>query len=399
MAVGVVIGASACASANAGSEKVNATAEALDAHEAPAASVVFTLTGSERPTLRVEHVDEASGTKFVVGDAFACAETGDGTSRLSCNARTGSATLAVLHRASGDGATVVHWATGYTSDDRTFLRCDAPDVEAAPADRGPRVRRIGCHAFHADSHVNGVFVSPFTSDVPGLSIRNAHLVGDAAAGGARVLRGMAPHGDGDYAELARAGVGEVLLFKDPEPNLPPDRTDTVLEAQALEAMGIRPHDVPFKWKQYPDFATPCAQTIEALRIVKDALASDRSIYFHCTVGEDRTGFLAGMIRMLREGRTHEDVFAREMCEHGYSAGDPQKPFGGVVERIDQDLTPVFTKMAYKIAKGEIAWDRLDPATCAVDPDGDPAYRADARFHPEGFRCLPSSLYVASPGVR
>jgi hypothetical protein len=367
----------ACGSASAPGRSAEDGRVSVEALALEGAATATLLVAGSGKSLQVE---AAQGSLLATGDAFECEETAGGA-RLSC--RRGEDTLDVLHRQDARVAAVFRKG-GYASDVRAFFNCDH-------ASHGHGERRLACSAFTPQDHVAGNFVSPFASDVPGIDIRNVHVVAQTDTG-VRVLRGMAPHTPAEYAELTSAGVGRVLLFKDPEPNTPPDRTDIVLEEKTLAPLGIEAVNVPFKWRDFTDFETPCTQTIDALRALKASIDESKSAYFHCTVGEDRTGYLAGLFRMLREGRSHEDVFVHEMCEHGYSAGDPQKPFAHVVERIDADLTPVFTKMAFKIARGEIAWDHLDAGTCRNDPGSDPEYAADPAFQPERFRCMASTNY-------
>ena len=87
--------------------------------------------------------------------------------------------------------------------------------------------------------------------------------------------------------------------------------------------------IAFPWKGYPDFKTPCRQTVQGLRFLVGHAQRGMKVYFHCTVGEDRTGELAGLYRMLAEGLDASTAFHGELCEGGYSAGNPQKPYNGV----------------------------------------------------------------------
>ena len=88
----------------------------------------------------------------------------------------------------------------------------------------------------------------------------------------------------------------------------------------------------------------------------------------------------------------EAIFEQELCEGGYSSGNPQKPFAGVAKEIDADLTPLYLKMAFKIANGELSTSSLDESVCDVDPAGDAAFADDAKWDAEKFRCSVSTRY-------
>jgi hypothetical protein len=225
--------------------------------------------------------------------------------------------------------------------------------------------------------------SPFDSTVPGLSIRNAHVVvGDNAK--PRLIRSQAPNKDHEYTELKDIGVTDVLIFKKET------RNEVKKEIAKLLELGIkeeRVRHISFLYKDFPDFETPCRQTIEALEFMQlMRTKSSRKLLFHCTVGEDRTGYLAGIVRLMSEKISVEEVFKQEMCKNGYSSGNPNKP-GLVTSAIDRDLTPVFLKMAYLIKKGRIKWKSLDPEVCSADPADSDDFTAENEFKDlKRFRC-------------
>src|SRR5690606_20131805 len=84
--------------------------------------------------------------------------------------------------------------------------------------------------------------------------------------------------------------------------------------------------------------------------------------FHCTAGEDRTGALAGLFRMLDEGLSTDEVFYGEMCPRGYSNGNPNKPWK-VTGAIEAGLTPLFEAIAEKIEKEALNFDSLEKSLC------------------------------------
>lgn len=214
-----------------------------------------------------------------------------------------------------------------------------------------------------------VLISPFPPDKGlGIDIHNTHLV---ANGESLVLRGQRPMSAYYVKQLTDQGISQVLIFRN---NVPGE--DTVAEERLWleENPKIKAiYEIPFKWKDITNFQEACEQTMEALRIMKNStIKKDAGLFFHCTVGEDRTGYLAGLYRMIFEKKTAEDVFQNEMCRWGYADGNSKArginikpPF--VVEAIHEAITPTFAKMAAMIKAGKITADNLDEGVCAKEP--------------------------------
>jgi hypothetical protein len=193
------------------------------------------------------------------------------------------------------------------------------------------------------------------STVKNLSISNAHLVGKNLGS---VYRGSQPVGKED--QLVKIGITDVLIFK----NQIKDEVDQ--EIENLKAAGIKKsqiYHIPFEWKVGADEGEQCRRVISALKILEKIYRTEnRSIYFHCTVGEDRTGLLAGLFKQLNDGGTREEIFKNEMCRKGYEAGDSGKPLA-VVKQIRSVLTPLYTKISDGIASGQITGENLNPNFC------------------------------------
>ena len=196
--------------------------------------------------------------------------------------------------------------------------------------------------------------SKFTSSVEGISIPNTHMLDDNGT----VYRGMAP--GKRIQQLVDLGITDVLIFKNQT------RKEVDKEIVALKELGYsneQIHHIPFKWKDINDFKSACIQTVDALKLIKEVYESDsRSIFFHCTVGEDRTGHLAGIWDMLLEGSSTHESFQTQMCERGYGAGNDHKPWK-VVSAIRKGLTPLFFKMARLVENGDLTLDSLDVSAC------------------------------------
>jgi hypothetical protein len=269
-------------------------------------------------------------------------------------------------------------------DKRAFYHCSATTAAA-----GAWPSEVKCTAKQPKTTVGGQLISPFSSSIADVGIFNAHVVAEDASSGAKLVRGMKPFRDADFEDLQRLGVEAVLIFKRPTA-----ATEVADEIDGLAPIGIpeaQVANVEFPWKDFGDFTTPCEMTVRSLKLLKTWFGGGKTTFFHCTVGEDRTGYLAGLYRLLTEQASVTTIFDQEMCQRGYSAGNPQKPAVAVANEVDADLTPLFLKMAFKIANGELTEATLDEAVCATDPASDPAFAA-AQWKATAYRCLPSTRY-------
>jgi len=226
--------------------------------------------------------------------------------------------------------------------------------------------------------------SPIPSSVEGISIPNTHYVSKEDT--RPLLRGMAPHGE--LKSLLKMGITDFLIFK------LETRNEVTQEVTDLIQLGVSPsriHKIPFQWKKV-EFTESCLQTIEALSLMrKIAKSKDRALFFHCTVGEDRTGVLSGLYQMLRYDTLVWDAFENEMCEKGYGSGNPHKPYFKVVKPIRENLTPFYLKMAFLITYGKFNSGPLDPQLCQKDPETDSDYRENFLPYLDEYKCNSSSL--------
>lgn len=179
--------------------------------------------------------------------------------------------------------------------------------------------------------------SPFASTVEGITIGNTHEVTQG------ILRGPQP--GKKLSELADYGIEEVIIFKSQTKN------EVDQELAELKNLGIKSHHIPFRWKDLGSVQVACEQTVKALQLLRKAHKASRTVFFHCTVGEDRTGLLAGLWRMEQENLSTEEAWQSEMCERGYADGNRKKPWV-VTKSIHQELTPLFLALAEKIEAGE-----------------------------------------------
>lgn len=204
--------------------------------------------------------------------------------------------------------------------------------------------------------------SPFPSDVPGLSVPNAHKLGDGGPG--LVLRGSAPRWE-EILQLKNYGITDMIIFKKGEKDKVP-REMKLLRKAGYSKRHIR--YIPFPWKEMGAFRPNCEMTVQTLRLLREIRDTPKKgVYFHCTVGEDRTGYLSGLFRMLTEGWDIEKAFRRELCQNGYGDGNNITKPVWVSTTVAAGLTPTFVKMARLVSSGTLTWSGLDVSACAVEP--------------------------------
>lgn len=197
----------------------------------------------------------------------------------------------------------------------------------------------------------------------GVSISNAHIV--YASEGSTIVRGKTPDNQKQFQELLDLGVTEFLIFKIDV------KGEVVKETQLLQKMGIASSSIThisFPWKDLHDFQGSCRMTIQALRTIEAAVENNKSLYFHCSVGEDRTGYLAGLWGLWAGTYSSTlDSVKKELCARGYEAGNPQKPYRNVVLKIRETLTPTYLKMAMLLGEAKTRGQGLDESLCDNEP--------------------------------
>ena len=207
--------------------------------------------------------------------------------------------------------------------------------------------------------------SSFThAAIEGSTIPNAHIV--YANDGAQVIRGKAPANAQQMQELIDLGVSEFIIFKNDV------KGEVEKEKQALKELGIAPRSIThiaFPWKDLHDFKTACTMTVKALKTIEAAVAKNKSLYFHCTVGEDRTGYLAGLWGLWAGTYTSVPQSVKEeLCARGYEAGNKDKPYKNVVLKIRETLTPTYLKMVMVLADARNRGQELNPSLCETEPE-------------------------------
>jgi hypothetical protein len=328
----------------------------------PESSEAFAATEglSKTLTLRLQEGEGAIGLSMKSsGKALACRDRFQGVDgeRITCQ-RTGE-TVQVIVKAEDDMVVAVR----DLNRKRGYYECSRKgDVQGAPTE-------MKCELTALEPRGTGGLSSPFDSSVEGVTVPNAHWVDPAKT----ILRAMEPRTPEQFDELRGAGITRVLIFKNTTGK---DDVGHEIAAWALPEGDVL--HVPFQWKDYPDFTQPCQQTLQALRFLAEAEAAQQKVFFHCTVGEDRTGYLAAIRSILLEGEDPRAAFGADMCEHGYGGGNPQKP-GFVLGKLEEGLTPLYRSMAWLIAEGKLTA-ALETDVCEAQPD------VPQDFMPESLAC-------------
>lgn len=204
---------------------------------------------------------------------------------------------------------------------------------------------------------------PSFAAIEGSRIPNAHIVTETSE--AVAIRGRAPKNVQEIQELLSLGITDVLIFKNETKN------EVQKEKAQLTKLGLSSESIthiPLPWKDLHDFKRVCIMTVEALQVLQKTLQQGRSIYFHCTVGEDRTGYLAGLWGLWTHSyRSPEQALHEEMCARGYEAGNPNKPYKDVVFKIRETLTPTYLKMAQLLTEAKNRGQELHTSLCDQEP--------------------------------
>jgi hypothetical protein len=192
-----------------------------------------------------------------------------------------------------------------------------------------------------------VSIAGLTSGIPStykeIDIPNSHLLSE------NIIRGMAPRNQRDLEDLVNHGIENFLMFKI-------DTNGAIAkEIEALLSLGIEKKNIlhlPFPWKDVSDYTPICEMTIEALNMMRAADFAGKKLFLHCTVGEDRTGYLSGLYKIYSGSQESlETIFQSELCDKGYEAGNPKKIYS-VVQKVRESLTPAFLGMSSLVSKNK-----------------------------------------------
>lgn len=200
-------------------------------------------------------------------------------------------------------------------------------------------------------HISPICSTAVGTDSIPLSLPNTHKVLVSNSKGAPVYRSNSPYQTQHVLEIMDLDIQTVVVYKSFH-----NKKDKSLLYNLYEDSGYDPKrlvHIPMPWKQEGkkpfDYRKACEMTVEAMNIIHNSTAP---VLFHCTVGEDRTGMLAGLLK-VQNGSSVVKAFRDEMCARGYEAGNPTKSQSPSVVRAVRDaLTPLYLKMATVIANNQ-----------------------------------------------
>ena len=175
----------------------------------------------------------------------------------------------------------------------------------------------------------------------------------------KIYRGRAPKAS-EMRQLQKAGITSVIIFKNQVKSEVDEEIQLLLDAGIAEN---KIHHIPFLWKDITSEKLACEQVIEALKILqKIEMSSGEKVLFHCTVGEDRTGLLAGLMIQILNQENSDESYRNQMCAKGYAGGNQEKP-PKVSQAVDKFLTPLYFKLSAWIEQGELSSDSLNKQIC------------------------------------
>jgi protein-tyrosine phosphatase len=178
-------------------------------------------------------------------------------------------------------------------------------------------------------------------------------------GSAHVFRGRSPKAY-EIQQMVNSGINSVLIIKNQTKNEVDEEIALLIEA------GISPekiYHIPLLWKDIISEVETCEHILTAIGILQKAeVSSEDKILFHCTVGEDRTGLVAGLFYQLLNQKSTDESYKTQMCKKGYAGGNYRKP-KNVAALVDQNLTPLYFKISKLIQEGEINFSNIDASIC------------------------------------
>lgn len=185
----------------------------------------------------------------------------------------------------------------------------------------------------------GDIISPMPSTFHEVTTPNTHLVDKTDS--SVILRGGSPRDKKDLESLLRYGVKKIIIFKNQSKQEVTHEINVLMELQFNRDNLIH---IPIPWRSFTSFRSQCEMTLKAMQEIEKAQRNKESLFFHCTVGEDRTGYLSALWKAWKNPkRSKEELFMKEMCAHGYEGSNPQKPLFNV-QNISAYLTPLYLEM-------------------------------------------------------
>ncbi len=177
-----------------------------------------------------------------------------------------------------------------------------------------------------------------------VSLPNTHVVIAKNRNNMPIYRSNSPYKSQHILDIKNLGIKSVIVYKTFHNQKDKDLLYRLYEDSGYDTSNLE--HVPMPWKREGkkpfDFKGTCEMTVVAIEALMNSTVP---ILFHCTVGEDRTGLLAGLLQVVN-GMSVDKAFRDEMCARGYEAGNPRKSQSpSVVKAVREVLTPLYLKMA------------------------------------------------------
>lgn len=208
-------------------------------------------------------------------------------------------------------------------------------------------------------------------------------------GSGQIYRRRAPKPN-EIPQLQAKQITRVLIFKNQT------GSEVQTEINALTQSGVpaeKIYHIPFQWKDFSSEQVACEQIVDALSTLADTLKNPHEkILFHCTVGEDRTGLLAGLMTQLLTPISSKQAYISQMCMKGFSGGNHEKPLN-VQQNVDRCLTPLYFKMSELIRTKRLRLDHLDKNICVEIIQAPPEFPLCSEIALQNFRSLEKLLRI------
>lgn len=160
-----------------------------------------------------------------------------------------------------------------------------------------------------------------------------------------IFRGAQPFKNSHYEALKKLEIKNIIIFKSEKDNSVSDEMFKLVE-YGFELKNI--YHIPMKWRNFESFNEACEDTKKALIVLENSYQNNEKTFFHCTAGQDRTGFLDALFHLLiNPSVSLKEVFQNRMCQYGYANADLKKP-AFISTALDQELTIFFELIGQQI---------------------------------------------------
>ncbi len=214
-------------------------------------------------------------------------------------------------------------------------------------------------------HISPICSTTQNASAERVSLPNMHVVLEKNAQGAPVYRSNSPYQTQHVLEIMDLNIETVVVYKSFYDKKDKDLLYSLYTDSGYDTSRLT--HIPMPWKQDGkkpfNYKKACEMTVQAMEIVQQ---STGPALFHCTVGEDRTGMMAGLLKIQSGGMSTVKAFRDEMCARGYEAGNPTKTESpAVVKAVREALTPLYLKMATVLQKNK---GKISASDCANLPE-------------------------------